>query len=122
MRTDNLRSPPKKFSVLDPVRFCRFTNFVYTTDDTPDQLRRSFVDTIAIICDSYKGGDTVMAAALQSIPSSTVIWLAANEKPQARTAHYLQSIIGTLMKATPDTKVRVADEILIASLNSSGQG
>uniref|UniRef100_A0A093VHP4 Uncharacterized protein n=1 Tax=Talaromyces marneffei PM1 TaxID=1077442 RepID=A0A093VHP4_TALMA len=66
---------------------------------------------MAIICDSHKGGDTVMAAALQSTPSRTVIWLAANEKPKARTVHYLQSIIGTLMKATPDTRVRVAEEI-----------
>uniref|UniRef100_A0A093Y3K3 Uncharacterized protein n=1 Tax=Talaromyces marneffei PM1 TaxID=1077442 RepID=A0A093Y3K3_TALMA len=62
---------------------------------------------MAIICDSHKGGDTVMAAALQSTPSRTVIWLAANEKPKARTVHYLQSIIGTLMKATPDTRCRI---------------
>uniref|UniRef100_A0A093XCB4 Glutamate racemase n=1 Tax=Talaromyces marneffei PM1 TaxID=1077442 RepID=A0A093XCB4_TALMA len=98
-------------SVLDPVRGCRFTNSIYTTDETLDQLRRSIVDAIAIICDSHKGGDTVMAAVLQSIPSRTVIWLAANEKPKTRTVHYLQRIIGTLAKATPDTRVQLADEI-----------
>jgi hypothetical protein len=98
-------------SVLDPVRGCRFTNSIYTTDDTLDQLRRSFVDAIAMICDSHKGGDTVMAAALQSTPFRTVIWLAANENPKTRTIQYLQRIIGTLRKATPDTRVRLANEI-----------
>lgn len=98
-------------SVLDPVRGYHFNNTLRGIDDTFDQLRRSFVDAMATICDSRKGGDTVTAVALQATPTNTVIWLAANEKPKARTVQYLQGIISALVKATPDKRVLVTEEV-----------
>ncbi|KAH8706056.1 hypothetical protein BGW36DRAFT_286171 [Talaromyces proteolyticus] len=98
-------------SILDPVRGCHFNNSLRGTDDTLDQLRRSFVDAIATICDSRKGGDTVTAVALQATPLNTVIWLAANEKPTTRTAQYLQRIISALGKVTPHKRALVTEEV-----------
>jgi hypothetical protein len=43
-----------------------------------DELRRSFIDSIAYICDYEKGRDTVTAAALQREPVGVTVWLAAN--------------------------------------------
>jgi hypothetical protein len=62
---------PLVLSVLNPVRGIRFSNNDYRLDDSLDELRRSFINGLATICDSHKGGDTVTAAALQSTPQQT---------------------------------------------------
>lgn len=54
-------------------------NYRGELDQDETELRRSFVDKLAYICDFRKGGSTVTALALQRTNQGVVFWLAANE-------------------------------------------
>jgi hypothetical protein len=98
-------------SVLNPVRGIRFSNNGYRLDDSLDELRRSFINGLATICDSHKGGDTVTAAALQSTPQQTIIWVAANKNITQTTIDYLHGILDRLVHVTADSKQSTLEEI-----------
>lgn len=47
---------------------------------TRDELRREFLNSIAYVCDTQKGGKTCTAAALQEKDGSKILILASNSK------------------------------------------
>lgn len=59
-------------------------------------LRRSFLNELAYICDHIKGGNTVTAVALESQPSGTTFWVTANESPSRSTQLFLREILDAL--------------------------
>ncbi|KAK2752503.1 hypothetical protein FQN54_008096 [Arachnomyces sp. PD_36] len=97
--------------VIDPVRGIRFSDANYGTDDTLDDLRRSFIKRIATICDSRKGGDTVTAAALQSTPQHTIVWLAANQSLDDRTIQHIRGMLDRLAQISVHSKSSILEEI-----------
>jgi hypothetical protein len=60
------------------------------------ELRRTFLDQLAYVCDYAKGGDTVTAIALERQPSSVTFWVASNTEPSAKTILFLRDILNTL--------------------------
>lgn len=82
--------------VLDRSRGERIPRCTSNADCEIDELRRSFIDSIAYICDYEKGRDTVTAAALQREPVGVTVWLAANTHVKERTVCFLQGILDGL--------------------------
>jgi hypothetical protein len=60
------------------------------------ELRRTFLDQLAYVCDNIKGGDTVTAIALEAQPSGTVFWVASNNGVSTRTTDFLGKVLCTL--------------------------
>jgi hypothetical protein len=61
------------------------------------KLRRSFVDSLAYICDFQKGGATVTAIALETRPAGEVVfWVAANEDVKKKVVLSLKGILKNL--------------------------
>jgi hypothetical protein len=56
-------------------------------------LRRSFVDSLAYLCDYEKGGPTVTAIALESTPEGVVFWAAANQNVRKKVDPFLHDIL-----------------------------
>jgi hypothetical protein len=79
------------------------------------ELRRTFLDQLAYVCDYVKGGDTVTAIALEAQPSGVTFWVASNIEPSARTISFLRGILCTLQglatSPSEDLKTVVEDEI-----------
>ncbi|KFZ25279.1 hypothetical protein V502_00239 [Pseudogymnoascus sp. VKM F-4520 (FW-2644)] len=48
------------------------------------ELRRTFLDQLAYVCDNIKGGDTVAAIALEAQPSGVTFWAASNNNVPAQ--------------------------------------
>jgi hypothetical protein len=80
----------------------------------PCELRRTFLDQLAYVCDSIKGGDTVTAMALEAQQSGSVtFWVASNTKPPAGTIYFLRRILTTLQSLTssrPEQWIIIEDE------------
>jgi len=98
--------------VLDPSRGSRIPRYSSDVECQEEELRRSFVDSVAYICDYEKGGDTVTAAAIQKEPAGATIWLAANTNVQAKTISYLRNVLDTLVAV--DLSNRADTEELLA--------
>jgi hypothetical protein len=85
--------------ILDPNGEQRTPRAVDVTD-TPDmelrELRRTFLDPLAYVCDNIKGGDTVTAMALEVQPSGNVFWVASNSGVSTRTISFLRRVPSTL--------------------------
>ncbi|KAH9207092.1 hypothetical protein DL95DRAFT_278118, partial [Leptodontidium sp. 2 PMI_412] len=64
------------------------------------ELRRSFLDQLAYVCDHVKGGDTVTAIALEALPSGVTFWVTSNTNFAVVTASFLQGILSTLQSLT----------------------
>lgn len=86
-------------------------NYHGELDQDDAELRRSFVDQLAYICDFKMGGTTVTALALQKTYQGIIFWLAANEtvKPEVRdflgeVLRLLRDIEGSSKKAA-ETKL-----------------
>ena len=62
------------------------------------ELRRSFIDKLAYICDFRKGGSTVTAVALQKTYQGVTFWLAANETVKPKVTEFLREVLETLKK------------------------
>jgi len=60
------------------------------------ELRRTFLDQLAYVCDNIKGGDTVTAMALEAQPSGAVFWVASNNGVSTRTTEFLDKVLCTL--------------------------
>jgi len=56
-------------------------------------LRRSFLNYLAYICDFKKGGATVTAIALEQRPAGVVFWVVANENIKDKVVKALKEIL-----------------------------
>jgi len=56
-------------------------------------LRRSFLNRLAYICDFKKGGATVTAIALEQRPAGVVFWIVANENVKDKVVKALEEIL-----------------------------
>lgn len=102
--------------VLDPSRGSRIPRYSSDVECQEEELRRSFIDSMAYICDYEKGGDTVTAAAIQKEPAGVTIWLAANTNVQDKTISYLRNVLDTLVAVNvsnrADTEELLARKII----------
>jgi hypothetical protein len=64
------------------------------------ELRRTFLDQLAYVCDHVKGGDTVTAIALEAQPSGVTFWVTSNTNFSIVTTSFLQGILSTLQSLT----------------------
>jgi len=87
--------------ILDPTRGDHIQCEPLDTQDESElgdcKLRRSFVDSLAYICDFDKGGATVTAIALEKRPAGVVFWVAANESVNGRVVLSLEEILKGLV-------------------------
>ena len=69
-------------------------------------LRRSFLNNLAYICDFKKGGATVTAIALEQRPARVVFWVVANENVKAEVVKTLKKILKGLAGLDGTTRER----------------
>lgn len=62
----------------------------------PQELRRTFLEQLAYVCDFVKGGDTVTAIALEAHPSGATYWIASNKEPNEGVILYVHEILKLL--------------------------
>jgi len=88
--------------VLDPTRGSHIHREPLGSLDESEldncKLRRSFVDSLAYICDFQKAGTgaTVTAIALEMRPAGVVFWVAANEDVERKVVLSLEGILKNL--------------------------
>ncbi|KAH6662693.1 hypothetical protein B0J14DRAFT_685223, partial [Halenospora varia] len=58
-------------------------------EDALRELRRTFLDQLAYVCDHIKGGDIVTAMALKAQPPGVTFWVASNDKLSMGTISFL---------------------------------
>ena len=82
--------------------------------DSPDEsnLRRSFLNHLAYICDFRKGGATVTAIALEQRPAGVVFWVVANENVKDKVVKALKKILNGLagLDDTTDEQTATVEE------------
>ncbi|MCJ1294560.1 hypothetical protein MMC34_006118 [Xylographa carneopallida] len=78
---------------LDLIRGAHRQRFLVGGSDSPEEIRRDFIDAIAYACDYEKGGDTVTAALLERRCDRIVIWLASNKGVKRGTEHKLDDLL-----------------------------
>jgi hypothetical protein len=79
--------------------------------DPQCEARRNFLDSFAYLCDTRKGGPTVTAAALQKLPLSNFLWLAANEGISDDVLRYAKDVLAKLKTATMENQSELKDHI-----------
>lgn len=89
-------------------------NYHGELDQDETELRRSFVDKLAYICDFKKGGSTVTALALQKTYQGVTFWISANETIKPKVIEFLQTILQVLKNV--DSAPRKATETLLLGL------
>jgi hypothetical protein len=86
--------------VLDPTRGshiqCEPLDSLDGSELDNCKLRRSFLNSLAYICDFEKGGATVTAIALEMRPAGVVFWVAANENVKDKVVLCLRGILQNL--------------------------
>lgn len=89
---------------LDPVQGGRKkTDRVSDAADlSQEDLLREFLNAVAYICDTDKGGKTVSAAAIQETPSQFILWIASNADVREATQCRLREIFSMLQPQEPD--------------------
>ncbi|KAK5074797.1 hypothetical protein LTS08_005634 [Lithohypha guttulata] len=90
-------------SVYDPTR--GRTNEETLDDVVTDQLTElwhKFLDSILLLCDFEKGGDTVAAIGAQTTPESPIYWLASNSGKVKRSREHLVWIFEQLNRMCAD--------------------
>ena len=98
--------------VLDPNRGSRILRFK-AEPNGEEELRRSFIDYVAYICDYEKGGDTVTGAAMQKEPAGVTIWLAANTTIKPKTESFLQDVLDCLAAVSVSNRKCIEDDLAI---------
>jgi len=83
---------------FDRIRGSRIERFPANEDHTSQELRRSFVDSLAYACDSQKGGKTTSAALLQQLPQGVVVWLAGNRGVKQTTVTDLTELLSEALR------------------------
>lgn len=81
------------------------------SSDSICEARRAFLDSFAYLCDIEKGGKTVTAAALQKLPHSNFLWLAANEGIRGDVKIYAENILQKLMDVKSSNQRAIQDDI-----------
>ncbi|PMD67018.1 uncharacterized protein K444DRAFT_510514, partial [Hyaloscypha bicolor E] len=71
-------------------------NYYGELDQGETELRRSFMDKLAYICDFKKGGSTATALALQKTYQGATFWIATNETVKLKVIEFLQQILQLL--------------------------
>ena len=100
-------------SLLDPVRSAHVD-----LPSNPEhgalslmELRRSFTDQLAYLCDFKKGGDSVTAIALQSTPHGVVVRCASNDHMSSRVKAFIHETLGLLFAVHSGNHLEVEAEI-----------
>ena len=91
-------------------------NYHGELDQDETELRRSFVDKLAYICDFRKGGSTVTALALQRTNQGVIFWLAANETVKAKVILFLRNILELLKKVELGASRKTTETQLLVSI------
>ncbi|TVY42409.1 hypothetical protein LOCC1_G004017, partial [Lachnellula occidentalis] len=91
-------------------------NYHGELDQDETELRRSFVDKLAYICDFRKGGSTVTALALQKTNQGVVFWLAANETVKVKVIDFLRTVLGHLKKVELGASTKTTETQLLACI------
>lgn len=73
------------------------------SNDEICEARRDFLDLFAYLCDAQKGGASVTAAALQRLPLSNILCLAANEGIHRELKIYAENILRQLKEVKLDS-------------------
>lgn len=81
------------------------------SDNPICEARRDFLDSYAYLCDVEKGGKTVTATALQSLPNSDFLWLAANEGVREDIWLYAMDVLQLLKTTTSENQGAVKDSV-----------
>lgn len=89
-------------------------NYHGELDQDETELRRSFVDKPAYICDFRKGGSTVTALALQRTNQGVVFWLAANETVKVEVIIFLRNVLEHLKKVELGASRKTTETQLLA--------
>lgn len=89
-------------------------NYHGELDQDETELRRSFVDKLAYVCDFKKGGSTVTALALQKTNQGVTFWISANETIKPKVIEFLQQILQVLKNV--ESASRQTSEMLLLSL------
>jgi hypothetical protein len=104
--------------VLDPNGEERILHALEHTDTVNMQLcelRRTFLNQLAYVCDYITGGDTVTAIALEAQPSGVIFWVTSNTEVSPATRLFLHGILTTLQSLgfsqTDDSTVTAEAEI-----------
>ena len=97
--------------VLERVRgeHAKRQNYHGELDQDATELRRSFVDKLAYICDFNKGGSTVTAIALQKTFQGVTFWIAANETVKSQVRVFLMEVF-LVLKSLKHEKVDVVSK------------
>jgi hypothetical protein len=85
------------------------------------ETRRDFLDSFAYLCDIQKGGKTVTAAALQKLPMSNFLWLAANEGVSDGTYRYARDVLERSKSATLENHSIVKADVFKLAVEQCGQ-
>ena len=78
------------------LRISRCPSEDQVTDLQLRELRLTFLDQLAYVCDHVKGGDTVTAMALETRPSGVTFWVTSNTNFSAERMSFLQGILSIL--------------------------
>ncbi len=108
-------------SVLDPLR----SEHIGRPSDpnhwilSPTELRRAFVDKLAYLCDFKKGGDTITAIALQSLPEGIIIHCATNNPMKPQVLDFINRVLALVATVNnencPDIEATILREALVLS-------
>jgi len=104
--------------ILEKIRgdHSKRQNYHGELDQDSTELRRSFVDKLAYICDFKKGGSTVTAVALQKTYQGVAFWLAANETVKPKVINFLQKILQILKQAGEGVLRKTLEKQLMAQI------
>jgi len=108
------------YSVLEPYKG-RHAERQHSRDGvdvtgTLSEMRRDFLDKISYLCDTEKGGATVTAAALQSLPRGNILWLAANEGVEPETEKFVNTIVREIATVNVSNAKTIEDSIFLESV------
>lgn len=92
-------------------------NYHGELDQDDAELRRSFVDQLAYICDFKTGGTTVTALALQKTYQGIIFWLAANETVKPKVRDFLREVLGLLRDIEGSSKKAAETKLLALVVN-----
>jgi hypothetical protein len=102
--------------VLEKVRgeHKKRQNYHGELDQDETELRRSFVDKLAYICDFKKGGSTVTALALQKTYQGVIFWLAANETVKFKVVAFFRQVLHLVKKVEAGASSKATERQLLA--------
>jgi hypothetical protein len=76
------------------------------------ELRRSFIDSLAYICDYKKGGDSVTAIAIQRTCQGIKFWVAANQGVKDIVTDFLRDVLQNLKGASVEYERAIQRSLL----------